>query len=71
MGQREIFMANGTYELCDVLVDQQQDRPFGERTMLCRSARQSREFTARPMYGTWGEERSWMRAYPAEQPSNE
>lgn len=60
MYKREIFMANGRYEMCDVLVDQEQDKPFHERRMTCVTP-DGREFIARPMYGTWGEERHWMR----------
>lgn len=59
LGQREIFMRNGQYVFCDVLEDQQQDKPFEDRTMLCR-APDGREFTAVPYLGTWGERRSWM-----------
>lgn len=60
MAKREIFMANGTYQMCDVLEDQQQDRIFQERTMKVR-APDGREFMAVPMLGTWGEEREWMK----------
>ncbi len=61
LGQREIFMRNGTYLMCDVLVDQQQDIPFGRRSMTCRTP-DGREFVAVPYLGTWGERRSWMDA---------
>jgi hypothetical protein len=59
LGQREIFMRNGTYLMCDVLVDQQQDIPFERRSMTCR-APDGRQFVAVPYLGTWGERRAWM-----------
>lgn len=59
LGKREVFMRNGTYQMCDVLEDQQQDRPFERRSMICRTP-DGREFEARPYLGTWGEKRSWM-----------
>lgn len=58
MGTREIFKANGTYEQCEVVRDQEQGKPFHERTMLVRD-RMGREFECRPMYGTWGEVAPW------------
>jgi hypothetical protein len=58
VGKREIFMRNGQYLHCEIIEDQQQDRPFEDRTMRCR-APDGREFIARPMYGTWGEVRPW------------
>lgn len=57
---REIFRANGTYEFCEVVVDQDQSKPFHERTMVVRDKR-GKEFTCKPMYGTWGELREWDR----------
>lgn len=59
LGRREIFMRNGQYIRCDVIEDQQQDREFSKRTMVCRTP-DGREFVAKPMYGTWGEIRPDM-----------
>ena len=58
VSKREIFMRTGRYEMCEIIEDQQQDRPFTERTMRCR-APDGREFIALPMYGTWSEVRPW------------
>jgi hypothetical protein len=49
--RREIFMANGSYQFCDVVeFDAEANRG------KCR-AKDGREFEIKPMYGTWGEVR--------------
>jgi hypothetical protein len=55
---REIFRVNGRYEFCDVVIDQDQTKPFHERTMIVRDPL-GHEFKVKPMYGTWGEVREW------------
>lgn len=55
---REIFRANGRYEMCEILIDQDQSKPFHERTMLVMDPA-GHAFTVKPMYGTWGEVRWW------------
>jgi hypothetical protein len=55
MAQREIFMRNGSYLICEVLIEQEQDKPFEERTMMCRTP-DGREFIAVPDMSSLGEE---------------
>jgi hypothetical protein len=58
MSKREIFRCNGRYEMCEILIDQDQSKPFHERTMLVLDSG-GHAFTVKPMYGTWGEVRPW------------
>lgn len=62
---REIFRANGRYEFCEILVDQDQSKPFHKRTMVVQDQEGNR-FTVKPMYGTWGEVRQWDNQSPQE-----